>query len=288
MKKEVKVKIIRDDGKEFLIDHTVWGIPSDGLIGFDSVLNTVYTNALAVGDGSNYVGSRVSERDRTIKARLMNPKLNESQRHEVIAFFNPKRKFKVYVTYMGRTRWCEGYQYAFECPNANVYQPLTFTWTILCPMPYMMSTENFGKNINEILPVYTFPFSGAIVGYSFGVGIYQYSKNVAVQNYGDVETYFKCVITARDEVRNPKIIKDQKYVRIIDTLQNGDQYIIDFESVPPTVKKNGENSIGKVDRTSSLTDMTIDVGSGTFSFDADFGSTSMDVEIYRYERYTGI
>lgn len=287
MKKEVSVRIIRDDGKEFLIDHTVWGIPSDGLTGFDSVENTIYTNELAVGDGSRYVGSRVAEKDRTITARLMDARQNEQQRAAVIAFFNPKRSYKVYVTYMGRTRWCQGYQYQFECPTQNVYRPITFTWTILCPMPYMMSVDNFGKNLAEILPLYTFPFQ-SIVGYGFGVGVFQYSKNVAVQNNGDVETYFRCVITAKGEVRNPKIMKGDKYVRIIDTLEVGDVYEIDFENVPTTIKKNGANAIGKVDRTSSLTDMAIDVGSGTFGFDADFGSTSMAVNIYRYERYTGI
>lgn len=285
--KEVKVKIIRDDNKEFIIDNTVWGIPSDGLSGFDGVDNDVSTENMASGDGTIKTGSRIGEKDRTIKARLKNRALNEIQRKVVTSFFNPKHSFKVYLTYMGRTRWCEGEQIGYSCPTDNVYKPLELTWTILSTMPYMMSVDNYGENISALIPLFGFPFR-SIVDYGFGVGAYRYAKEVVIENNGDVETFFRCLIIATGDVKNPKLIKDDKYVRFIDTMIDGDVYEIDFVSKPPTVKKNGVNAIGNTDRTSSLTQMAIDVGGGKFGFDADDGSTNMKVEIYRYERYLGI
>lgn len=283
--KKVEIKVIRSDKKVFTFDNIIWGITA--MSGFDSVDNEAYTESQASGDGSRYTGMSIKEKDRTIEARLMNASLNEVQRAVVVSFFNPKYTFSVYVTYQGRTRWCEGIQIGFKCPTENVYKPITLTWTILSTMPYMMSTENFGENIGEIVPMFGFPFR-SIVGVGFGVGVFKFAKEVEIDNNGDVETFFQCSITATGDVEKPKLIKGDKYVLINDTLHSGDVYLIDFVAVPPTVKKNGVNAIGNVDRTSSLTDMSLEVGGDKFGFDAENGDNNMNVEIYRYERYLGI
>lgn len=283
--KKVEVRVIRDDNKEFVFDNTVWGIPSDGLIGFDTVDVESFNENVPVG--SRNTGTKVKDKDRTVKARLMNPALNELQRAVVISFFNPLHTFKVYVTYQGRTRWCEGRQIGFKCPNKNVYEPLELTWTILSNMPYMLSIENFGENIGELVPLFGFPYN-SIIGVGFAVGSYRFAKEVLIDNNGDVETFFQCAITATGSVENPKLIKDNKYVRIIDTMKKGDVYVIDFVASPPTIKKNGKNFIRNLDKTSSLVDMALDVGGSKFGFDADSGSNNMKVEIYRHERYLGI
>lgn len=285
--KKVEVRIVRDDQKEFVLDNAVWGIPSDGLEGFDSVDNEIFTENMASGDGSRYTGERVSEKERTVKARLLNASLNETMRYYAISFFNPKHSFKVYITYQGRTRWCEGRQIAFSCPTGNVYKPIEIKWSILSTMPYMMSVEDFGKDIASSLPLFSFPF-WSIVGYGFGTGTYRFAKEVEIDNEGDVETFFRCVITATGDVTNPKLLKDNKYVRIKDVLHEGDVYEIDFVKKPPTVKKNGVNAIGNIDRTSSLTKMMMDVGTSKFGFDADNGSNSMSVTLYYNQRYLGV
>lgn len=285
--KKVEVKVIRDDKMEFVFDNVIWGIPSDGLTGFDSVDNEVYEENYYNGAGSRITGTRIKSKERTIKARLMNPALNEIQREVVISFFNPEHTFSIYVTYQGRTRWCEGNQIGFSCSTGNVYEPLEITWSILSPMPYMLSTENFGQNIGEIIPMFGFPFR-SIIGYGFGSGVFKFAKEVLIDNDGDTKTFFQCSIIATGTVENPKLIKGDKYVRIIDTLQSGDVYTIDFVSKPPKIKKNGVNSIGKIDKTSSLIGMSIEVGGDVFGFDADSGSNNMQVNIYRHKRYNGI
>lgn len=283
--KKVEVRIIRDDKKEFTLDGVTWGIPSDGLIGFDTVDVDSFNESSQVG--SRHTGMKIKDKDRTVKGRILNPALNELQRRYVISFFNPLHTFKVYVTYQGNTRWCEGRQIGFQCPNKNVYEPIEFTWTILSNMPYMMSTENFGENIGELVPLFGFPY-GSPMGVGFGMGAYKFAKEVFIENNGDVDTLFQVTITATGDVTNPKLIKGNKYVRLIDTMVGGDAYVIDFVANPPTIKKNGKNFMRKLDKTSALTDMALEVGGSTFGFDADSGSNNMKVEIYRYERYLGL
>lgn len=285
MNKKVEIKIIRNDNKEFLIDGTEWGITK--LDGFNGVDNIIYSEDKCVGDGSTFSGERVGDKDRTISVRLKNKNLNEIMRKVVISFFNPKYTYKVYVTYQGRTLWCQGRQIGFSCDMINVYQPIIFTWTILSNMPYMMSVDNFGKNIASIIPMCGFPFV-SILNKGFNVSVFNFAKQVLIENDGDIGTFIQCVISAKGNVENPKLIKDGKYVRIIDNMVANDIYVIDFAANPPTVKKNGINAISKTDRTSNFVDMDLLVGDNTISFDADNGSNNMEVILYYNKRYLGL
>lgn len=285
MAKEVILRIIRSDTQEFIIDGTVWGITA--LDGFNGVSNTIYSDDNSVGDGSTFSGERVGDKDRTFSARLLNKNLNEIMRKVVISFFNPKYTYKVYVTYQGRQLWCEGRQIGFKCPMSNVYQTIEITWTILSNMPYMLSVDDFGKDLASIVGMSGFPYLSK-VGSGKPSGRYNFAQNVLIENDGDVETFFQCVITAKGDVENPKIAKDGKYVRIIDDLVNGDIYIIDFIASPPTVKKNGVNAISNTDRLSNFSNMQLSVGDNTVSFDADNGTANMEVVLYYNKRYLGL
>lgn len=285
MKKVVDIKVIRDDAKEFIFDRTLWGITY--LDGFNGVNNEIFSDNNAIGDGSIFSGERVGDKDRTISAKLINKNLNEIMRKVAISFFNPKHTYKVYVAYQNQTMWCEGRQIGFSCPMGNIYRPIELTWTILSNMSYMMSVDNFGKDIASIKPMSAFPYL-AKIGVGCIGGKYNFTQNVLIENDGDVDTFFQCIITAKGDVINPKIVKDDKYVRLIDTMIDGDVYVIDFVSSPPTVKKNGANAISKTDRTSSFTDMGLTVGDNDISFNADNGSSNMQVVLYYNKRYLGL
>ena len=285
---KVEIKLIRDDKKEFVIDGVLWGIPSDdGLKGFDSVdFDARYTD-LAYGDGGIEENGRVGVKDRTIKAILRNPALSETQRHVVQSFFNPKHHFKLYITYMGVQRWCEGRLAGFQQSTKNIYKRLQIMFTLRSTMPYLQSVDDFGKDINSSIPLACFPYQSR-VNYPWGCGVTRFAQFVELENDGDVETFFRCVIVANGTVKNPKLLKDDKYIRILDTLQRGDVYEIDFVKKPLTVKKNGANAIGKTDRTSNFLDMLLDVGASKISFDAEQGANDMSVTLYYNKRYTGV
>lgn len=280
------VRIVRDDSKEFIIDGSDWRI--NELSGFGSFDNDITMIDNAIGDGGIYGSNRVAQKDRTIVAKSRNPVLNEILRKIAISFFNPKKTFKVYLTYMGVTRWCEGKIHKFDLPTANIYTPMTLTITFLFANPFLKSFDNFGKNIASVVGMCAFPYLCNIApGTPRGItgGVFNFAQKVVFENDGDVDTYCKAVFTAKGEVLNPKLLINGNYVRVLDTLVKDDVLVIDFTKNPPTVQKNGVNFIGHCDRTSAFDDMALLVGDSEVSFDADNGSNLLDVSIYYNKLY---
>lgn len=282
----VSVKFVRDDKKEFVIDGETWAIPSDGLIGFDFLENEISTENNAQDDGSYVTGTRIPQKDRTIKFMLLNPNLNDPMRQLVRSFFNVKHTFKCFVTYAGNTRWCEGRLYSLSNPTKNIYERLEVSVTLLCSMPFMFSKDDFAQNIASIVPKLEFDLVIPEEGVEFDS--FAFAKEVELENDGDVETYCKAVMVAIGDVVNPELIKDDKFTKINDTLKKDDVLIIDFVPKPCKITKNGENVMRLVDRNSSFNDMKFDVGTNTIGYDADTGSNLLDVTIYFNKRYVGM
>lgn len=287
MHKEVQVRIVRSDNKEFLLSNDDWKIPSDGLEGFGLYENDIMVTGNAVGDGGMISSSRLAEKDRTIVARSRNPLLNDVLRRHAVSFFSPKYDYKVYVTYMGVTRWCEGKIYKFNLPSENVFQNMTLTVTFLCPSPYLKSYEDFGKNIAALTPMIGFPYLCAS-GVGITGGRFNFAKQVFLDNDGDVDAFCKALLTAKGDVTNPALHIDDGYVRILDSMVAEDVIEIDFTKSPPTVKKNGNNCIGRCDRTSTFDEMALKVGGSTIAFSAEDGDLNLDVSIYYNKLYAAI
>lgn len=297
MKCPVVVKIIRSDNKSLIIDGTDWIIPSKGLDGFGEVGNDLSSVDKSAGDGSVVVSKRVDSLNREIKAYVTDARLNQTLRYRATSFFNGKYTFKIYVTYMGRTRWCEGEIKKFFCPTQNIYERVFFSVTFYCADPFMKSAENFGKNIAGVTPMVAFPYlcgvaeqptSGRnhIVGRA--TGRYNFTRHVELYNDGDVEAYCKAIFVAKGNVKNPKLVINDKYVRVLIDMVQDDILVIDFIHNPPTVRLNGQNIIGKTDRTSNFTDMQLNIGDTIISFDADEGNGLLDVSIYYNKLYNMI
>lgn len=284
---KVLVRFVRSDGREFTINDNHWKIPSDGLEGFGSFDNAISIVDNATGDGGVVTSHRVSQKDRTIRATSRNVNLAEILRDEATSFFNPKMTYKVYLTYMGRTRWAEGRIEKFSLSTGNIYQPMTLMVTLLFADPYLKSYEDFGKDIASITPMAGFPYL-CPVGQGAPTGVFNFASTVNLSNDGDVEAYCKVVMTAKGEVTNPKIIINGHYVRVMDVMSEGDVIIMDFAANPPTVRKNGVNYIGRCDRTSEFDQMGLLVGTSTLQYDADNGSNLLSVSVYYNKLYSAM
>ena len=264
---KVQINVVRSDGKEFLIDNQSWKITSDGLDGFDFITPTITTEANAFGDGSVVQSIHIGEKDRTVKCRYQGTLLEKAvQRQFVRNFLNPKYTFKVIVDYMEEKKYCKGNLYTMSCPTENIYKDLTLQFTILSTQPYLLSYDDFNKNIASV--------EGA--------------KEIEIDNQGDVETYCKAIFTAKGTVINPMLKKDDVYIKIIDTMNAGDVIEMDLVSKPVHITKNGQNIIGKTDRSSSFNEMLFSVGRNVISFDADNGDNLLDVVILYNERFLGM
>ena len=283
----VLVKFVRSDGAEFTLNDNHWKIPSDGLEGFGSFDNDISIVSNAVGDGGIVTSARVSQKDRTVKAISRNADMAEILRNEATAFFNPKMTYKVYLTYMGRTRWAEGRVEKFSLSTGNIHQYMTLMVTVLFADPYLRSYEDFGKDIASVSGSAGFPYL-CVSGQGAPTGIFNFASMVDLTNDGDVEAYCKVVITASGTVTNPKILINGHYVRVIDEMHEGDVIIMDFAANPPTVRKNGANYIGHCDRTSEFDQMSLSIGHSSLQYDADHGSNMMSVSVYYNKLYSAM
>lgn len=296
MDTKVLIKIVRSDSKEFLINdgpYAEWKIPSKGLDGWGSFTNDISVVDNAVGDGGIVTSDRIGSCDRTFEAISRYKNLNDVLRRSVNSFFNAKYTYKVFLTYMGVTRWAEGKIEKYELSTWNVHKDMKLTVTFLFPNPYLRSDEDFGENIASVSGGIGFPFQCTRNKYHMvpvGVtgGYYNFAKEVVLENDGDVETFCKAVIVAKGEVTNPKLIIGDAFVRLIDVLNAGDTVVMDFDANPPTIRKNGVNVIGKCDRTSNFDAMVLGIGDTVIGYDADNGTNLLSVSIYYNKLYCAI
>lgn len=283
MNNKVIIRLVRDDKKEFIIDGGDWKIPSDGLSGFGSLDNNVSTNSNSYGDGSQFTSERLAEKDRTVQASVSDVKRNVELRRSALAFFKFKHTYKLYITYMGLTRWCEGILYKLALSEGNVYKKVTLQFTILNSDAYFRSYDNFGKDIAAITAGVGFPYINTSKGRSSGV--YNFAKEVEIFNDGDVDTFCKAVFKSRGNIVNPMLKINGKYTRVLTTLEQGDELIIDFTSSIVSIRKNGVNVMGSVDKSSDLVDMQLNVGNNIIGYDADSGDSYAEVSIFYNKLY---
>lgn len=284
--KIVKIRVVRDDNKEFVIDGGDFRIPSDGLSGFGSLENQISKNSNAFGDGDQFTSERLGSKDRTVKCRVANVQNNAILRSKAKAFFVYKHTYKMYVQYMSKnTYWCEGKLYKLALSEDNIYKPVTLQFTILSESPYWKSYDNFGKNIASVIPMAGFPYMCTSSG--IPTGVYSFDKKVVVHNDGDIATNVKAVFRASGDVANPKLVVNDKYVRVLTTLVADDELIIDFTPQIVRITKNGVNIIGATDRQSDLTEMELNVGANIIGYGADNGDNNVDVSIY-YNKLYGV
>lgn len=283
MRSKVSVEVVRSDGKTFLFGD-VWGIKA--LSGLDTPDTTLYTEKKANGEGVEVTGQYIDKRVISVSAtsRLRTETLRQMQRAEAVAFFNPRYTYRLTVTYQGTTRWIDGRLDAFKLPSGNIYAPLKLDAEFLCPDPYLHGMDDFAQNIAAVTPMFGFPCMLPAGGVP--VSAYNFARSVAVLNDGDVPCGFRAALFARGEVVNPKIIKGDRYVRLLTTLHEGDVAEIDITA--KTITINGQDALHLIDRTSGFTDMAFEVGDNTIGYDADSGNNLLDVTLYYTLNYIGM
>ena len=280
---EVSARFVRADAQELIVNGEDWLLT--GIEGAAAPGYQIYSSDNAVGDGSIITGRRVAARDLQLAAIAMDVKSNPVLRRNALSFFRPKVNYKVYLTYMGVTRWISAELTAFKAPNTYVCEPQTFDAYFLCTEPYWQSVNDFGQDIAAITPCWGFPYMDHPT-FGVRVAVANFAREVVFNYDGDVPSYFKATITCDGPVTNPKLIMGGSYVRVITTMRRGDVLSIDPQAA--RVLLNGENVLVRVDRTSNFAGMQMDVGENRVSFAADVGENDMHVVIYYNKQYLGV
>lgn len=276
----------RSDGKEFQINDMPMGVKK--LKGFDAPSVEIFTEKNAVGDGDVVTGKRIASRLLEIESSSRVLGMNEQMRKLASAFFNPLYTFDVRAVYGTFSRTARGCVLkAIAMPMENLYKRFELSVSLLAPTGHLEGDGLYGKDINAVTARLGWPWvSVKDVGFLYSK--FDFSRTIDVFNDGDAPTFIRAVFTVSgtDTVKNPKLVKDDSYIRLVTVLNPGDVLEIDTEK--RIVRINGENALNKVDKTSSWQGMRMNEGANTFGFSADTHDNQLSVRIYYAKRFYGM
>ena len=282
----VSIVFTRSDGKKFAFDDAPFGVTE--LNGVDAPNIELFTVKNAVGDGDVVTGKRIGARTITIEAKNRHTRINEQMRKIAAAFFNPLYTYDVQFIYGSYERTAHDCEIkAMAIPTENLYKRLSVKLTLMCANGYLSGGGIYGKDIASIAPRLGWPWvSVAGVGHLYS--LYNFSRIISVDNNGDAPSFIRAVFTATgdDDVTNPKLIKDEFYIRVMTTMHKGDQLEIDTEK--RLVKLNGVSVLNLVDKTSNWMGMRMDLGRNVFGFAADDHDNQLAVRVYYTQRFYGL
>ena len=274
--------------------------------GLESSEIEISTSDNALVDGASIDGKKIKPRPIHIEASFRSNKNNPENRARVIQFFNPKYTGKALITNMGVSRnieyELEGWTFGVV---KNMDNNLKILVDLICPDPYMLNVDNFGKNMANISPLFAFPWRvlpqratgkldyppkarGNMLG-GMTMGYRTLHKEVVLTNDGDVPTGVQIQFVAtRGAVTNPKITNTGtgQYMRVNVEMQQGDILLIDTNDRHQVITLNGVNYYQHIDRKSEP--FKLAVGDNTLEYDADEGYMNLDVRLYYTPLYLGV
>lgn len=275
--------------------------------GLESSELYISTSDNALVDGASVDGKKIKPRPIHIEASFKSNKNNPENRANVIKFFNPKYTGKALITNMGVSRnieyELEGWTFASV---RNMDNKLKILVDLLCPDPYMLNVDNYGKNMANISALFAFPWRmlstrmtsgkldypdkarGMLLG-GMTMGYRTLYKEVVLANDGDVPTGVQIQFVAtRGPVTNPKITNTGtgQYMRVNVAMQQGDILLIDTNDRHQVITLNGVNYYQHIDRKSEP--FKLAVGDNYLEYDADENYTNLDVNLFYTPKYLGV
>lgn len=274
--------------------------------GLESSELELSTSDNALVDGASVDGKKIKPRPIHIEASFRSNKNNPENRARVIQFFNPKYTGRALITNMGVSRnieyELEGWTFG---TTQNMDNKLRILVDLICPDPYMLNVDNFGKNMANISPLFAFPWRvlpvratdklnyppkarGLMLG-GMTMGYRTLHKEVVLSNDGDVPTGVQIqFIATRGSVTNPKITNTGtgQFMRVKVVMQQGDVLLIDTNDRHQVITLNGVNCYQRIDRQSEP--LQLAVGDNYLEYDADGNYTNLDVNLFYTPKYLGV
>lgn len=281
------IKFVRDDNTILYVGEAYdWRLQKNGLDGFSGFEGKLTTIDDFARDGGTTENIRLDDKSRTIKICNVNWQNADNERQKFKAFFSYGRMYSIYITQGSDTRWQKGLLYRAQINEpTNKDYLLKATLTFEFDSPYLLSVDNFGRDIASLTPHIAFPWI-SIVNKGTYNGVFNFERSVTLINDGDNIAYPKIKVAFRGEVENPKVSINEGFIRVLGTYDTTDYIEIDYTVNPPRITNNGENILGLCDRASDFDNMYILIGENTVSFDADNGTDEMSVSVYYNRLYT--
>ena len=212
-------------------------------------------------DGGLVAGRKVEPRPIGITAEYRRADPGDNMRRTLIRFFDPKRTGVLTVTYGSVSRKIAYEVESFSIGQKNLFEPLRFSVSLICPSPYWQDVNSFTKNMAGIRALMAFPFvipagSGRVLSYR------EMQQEAVVVNPGSKAVGLNVLFIAQRGTAE------------------GDRLTVCTVPGSKRVELNGVNAIQYIDRGSSF--FGLEPGETVLKYDAGENKQNLDV----YPRFT--
>ncbi len=254
--------------------------------GLNPVKATISTNETAFMDGVKFNSSKLQARQ--INIAFVIDKNPEESRKQAYLVIQPKKYIKVMFKSDTLDCFAEGYVESLDVSYFAKKQTLLVS--ILCPYPYLKSSEEIVDEMSSVTPMMHFPFP---TSESLVFGEIDTIASYDVENNGSADTGLTFELYARGAVSNPKLIDyiSHDFMELDFDMQAGDVITITTEPgnknitlLRDGVKTNIFNAL-----TADSTWLILPIGGTTYVYTTESGTTTnLVVTIKHYDLYEGV
>ena len=258
------------------------------LNGTGSIRNTVTTFKAPEQDGAFYVSSTLDMRNITLEGTIVASTADEAYelRKNFLRFFSPKKSGT--LIFRERQISCVVEDVALSV-SVRERVPKYFI-SLLCPSPFFETLDEVREELATWDALLEFPFE--IPEEGIELGLRQPSQIISVDNYGDVPCGCEIIFRAAGPVTNPELLHMDtgEYVRILTTMNNGDEYRIYThfagKRVISIIDNVESNAFYLLDTDSNFFQLT--PGKNNLRYDASINLDLLDVYINYRPQFLGV
>lgn len=234
-------------------------------------------------DGGYTVERKVLPRDISIVLDYVNINNANSERQNLIGFFNPKRTGILTINYCGVERHISYEVEGIKDLRGNLLEPLSFRIDLVCPDPYFKGYI-LGEEIRTWIGGWKFKFKLPFRFKQKG----ETKKNIV--NEGHVETPLEIIF--KGPALNPCVINNRtgEFIKVTKELTSDDTLYITtaFGNKKVEIERNGirSNAFNYIDLDSTF--FNLKVGDNMLEYTTDNDLEPQGVEIIYKNRYLGI
>lgn len=239
------------------------------IIGMTQTEVSVATSTTPQMDGDTVNSVQALPKALTLEFTIKTGVEVETAKRYVLQTVKPKQKGRLRLVQGERTVEIEGIVGGFDMPRFT--DRVVMQIPLHCSSSFWEDAEYIAVEISRLLDVHYFPEDES--GLSLpadGVPFGEYDLNMTqvYTNDGDTDSGMLITIIALAEVINPTIYKsDGSYIGINDTLQAGDEVVINTKKGEKTIVKNGKSIFSKIKRGSTF--LQLETGDNSFTIDSD-------------------
>ena len=270
------IKFIREDGKVLDLGYP-WGIPRDSLEGLDWPDLENETEPFAFKDGSFWRKTQATKRVISFDAVCREPDKNFILREQIANFFNYSSFYEIYIDFDGRDAYSRGKITDFSLPNAEKNGIVKFSCELTSTNPFLQSTSDFGRNLNEVFPRIHYPHH-YLVDQKIPYSVRAFAESVNIINSGTVDTGFVATVvfvedTTSFEIRNETT---EKRLSISRSFTAGD--VLQIDTNDGVARLNGKKFYSGISIDSEF--FPLIKGANRIAYNAAAGESTMDINIY--------